>query len=316
MRALFLLLALSCITLGADWPPVKYIEVRAYYYNHIGQPDFPITQRGKLNPTVQNKGGALLSKKQVARLLSTLNTKRYSSLIPGCYTPRHGFVFYDAAGKIVASYEICLECKLQSSIPEGVAPRTDFQDIADLVVELKLSLGPRFKDLAAFREEYAPYAQMTSPFKEEPVANAAAGPAVVDEPVKITSADVAGIQVPAENFALWLAKNPQDYSGTYSYREVYEPNPTEPSVTTLKIVAAQEDSKWLINGTSEWSQGSSRRVRVYWDVPLETSSPARFGYEIFVRYTPPNSKPVHGILSNGRFYPREEAPEPAAKKMR
>jgi hypothetical protein len=66
-----------------------------YCYNDAGAFDIPSIKNGNLNPGVENPGGSLLSKEQVDRLLKTLNTKRFEAGEPGCFVPRHAFVFYD-----------------------------------------------------------------------------------------------------------------------------------------------------------------------------------------------------------------------------
>src|SRR5262245_49666571 len=74
----FLLIVLLCAQAwGADWPGVKFAEVRAYYYNNAGAFSIPILKNGRLNPGIENPEGSLLSKEQADRLLQILNTKRF-----------------------------------------------------------------------------------------------------------------------------------------------------------------------------------------------------------------------------------------------
>jgi len=152
------LLFLVCATLPllADkpWPPVQYAEVRAYYYNVRGEDAAPIVKDGKLHATVVNKEGIIVLPAQMKALLAILNTKKLESLRPACYYPRHGLVFYDRNKKVVAFYEVCFECMLQRSEPEGIAPLTHMPSIADFFEQLKLPIGPNGKTAKDVRKDW------------------------------------------------------------------------------------------------------------------------------------------------------------------
>lgn len=156
--ALRLLLFLVCATLPllADnpWPGVEYAEARAYYYNASGEDGAPLVKDGELHKSVVNKGGTVVPPEQVKALLTILNTRKLKSLRPACYRPRHGVVFYDRDKKVVAFYEVCFECLLQRSEPDGIAPLTHLPSVADLFENLKLPISPHGKTAQNVRKEW------------------------------------------------------------------------------------------------------------------------------------------------------------------
>jgi hypothetical protein len=149
------LLSTVALLAGEPWPAVKYAEARAYYYNEKGEAAAPLVKDGKLHPTVVNRGGTEVPPALLKSLLEILNSKKFESLGPACYTPRHGVVFYDRDKKIVAFYEVCFACTLQRSEPDGVAPLTDLAAVADIFEKLKLPLGPEGKTAKDVRKEWA-----------------------------------------------------------------------------------------------------------------------------------------------------------------
>jgi hypothetical protein len=140
---------------AADWPEVKYAEVRAYYYNASSAHDCRIIdQKGKLDASVANKDGILLNPAQVALLLSAINGRQRAHPITACYVPHHAFIFYSAWGRRVAVFEFCLECLKASVEPNTTGPYYDYPALAELVADLNLPLGPKFRNPRAYRRRY------------------------------------------------------------------------------------------------------------------------------------------------------------------
>jgi hypothetical protein len=152
MRALFVLLVLASSALASSWPGVSYTEVRAYSFNRKGAPE-PIDEctgrqlmyapllncHKALGPSVINKAGAPLTSAQVRRLLDAVTRDHHEHLTARCFDPRHGFIFYDAEHKAVASIEVCFECGFARGSPD--LPRHSYDDmetLRKLCKELKL----------------------------------------------------------------------------------------------------------------------------------------------------------------------------------
>lgn len=149
--------------LGADWPDVKYTEVRAYYYNSASQYDLRIIDaKEKLDSTVTNPNGAILNPAQVKRLLAAINGRQRLHPITACYIPHHAFIFYNSWGRRVAVFEFCLECLKGSPDPNTTGPYYDYPALAELVSDLGLSLGPKFRNPRAYRKKYDAMMRSTS----------------------------------------------------------------------------------------------------------------------------------------------------------
>src|SRR5262249_6485212 len=107
---IFLVLGVSSLR-AADWPGVKYSEVRAYYYNAASAHDCRILDaKGRLDESVVDKKGVVLSPAQVVRLLAAINGHQRVHPITACYVPHHAFIFYNSFGRRVAVFEFCFEC--------------------------------------------------------------------------------------------------------------------------------------------------------------------------------------------------------------
>ena len=164
MRVVPLLLLLGASTVSAaDWPGVKYTEVRAYFYNadsehsrHFILPD------GKLDPSASPSGGVGLNPAQVARLLAAINGPAPTHPVTSCYVPHHAFAFYNSWGRRVAVFEFCLECLKASADPNTAGPYHNYPALAELIAELKLSLGPKFRTPRDYRRKYNQMSRSTS----------------------------------------------------------------------------------------------------------------------------------------------------------
>jgi hypothetical protein len=92
-----------------------------------------------LGLSVMKKEGGLLSSAQIQRLLAAVTRDHPEHTTARCFDPRHGFIFYDAQHKPVASIEICFECGFARGWPQ--LPRHSYDDmdaLRKLCKELKL----------------------------------------------------------------------------------------------------------------------------------------------------------------------------------
>jgi hypothetical protein len=156
MRLILILLMLGSTRLAAaDWPEVKYAQVRAYFYNSASEHDCRIIDsKGHLDASVIDKEGVVLNSAQVARLLAAINGRQRLHPITACYVPHHAFIFYNAWGRRVAVFEFCLECLKASVEPNTAGPYYNYPALAELVADLQLPLGPKFKNPRAYRRRY------------------------------------------------------------------------------------------------------------------------------------------------------------------
>jgi hypothetical protein len=144
MRAVLLSLLLIASASAAKWPGVAYSEVRGYAYNAYDRGRIrDLVENGKLGPTVVNKTGVRLTARQIDRLIIEVSNSRSGPVdLKTCWSPHHGFVFYDAKGKAVAWVEICFRCGniLASPPAQGIH---DFKALRRLCEELKLPELPK-----------------------------------------------------------------------------------------------------------------------------------------------------------------------------
>jgi hypothetical protein len=128
----------------AEWPGVKYAEVRAYLYNPPKSHNNRILRNGELHPEVVNPDGIKLDAGQVKQLLKAIQ-HREPDRRGGCFYPHHGIVFHDREGKAVASLSICFVCASASESPHGPdTMKWDLSALDKLVRDLGL---PVFKDM-------------------------------------------------------------------------------------------------------------------------------------------------------------------------
>ena len=162
---LALIAGFCCVSplLGADWPDVKYAQVRGYFYNTASQHDRRIIDRNeKLDSTIVNPEGVVLNPSQVARLLAALNGRQRMHPVTACYVPQHAFIFYNSWGRRVAVFEFGLECLKGSPHPNTAGPYYNFPALAELLSDLGLPLGPKFKSPRAYRKKYEQMLRSTS----------------------------------------------------------------------------------------------------------------------------------------------------------
>src|SRR5450432_2886504 len=153
--ALALVLLTAMPACAADWPDLKYAQVRAYYYNSNSEHDCRILDpKGQLDASVTDRKGVVLNADEVARLLAAINGRQRIHPMTACYVPHHAFIFYNSWGRRVAVFEFCLECLKASADPNTAGPYYNYPALAELVAELHLPLGPKFKDPRAYRRRY------------------------------------------------------------------------------------------------------------------------------------------------------------------
>lgn len=139
------------------WPPAKFTSVRAFVYDCDADKSISFFQKnGATHRGLINGAGALLTESQTRRLLPALTTETVRKHRTACYIPHHAFLFYDAAGHVVAHTEICFTCTLQRSSPAGLPEHINFQAVWDILLELGVPCGAGsqfYKDL--YKEKQA-----------------------------------------------------------------------------------------------------------------------------------------------------------------
>lgn len=133
------------------WPPARFSTVRAFVYDCDADQSVGFFQKdGRVAKGVINGPGVVLSDAQVRRLMPALTTPAKRKNHSACFIPHHAFVFYDAAGRVVAHTEICFNCSAQKSYPAGLPDSINYQAVWDLLRELGVPCGDGsqfYKDL-------------------------------------------------------------------------------------------------------------------------------------------------------------------------
>lgn len=153
--ALLSLLFVGSLAAADDWPGATFTAVRAYYYNAASEHDRRLLDRAGQFDATAVQPGVELNAAQTARLLALVRRGARPQPVTSCYVPHHGFVFTNALGRRVAVFEFCLECLKATPMPNTVGPFFDYPALADLLHELKLPIGPKFKNPAAYRRFHA-----------------------------------------------------------------------------------------------------------------------------------------------------------------
>jgi len=98
------------------FPNTSYTKVVAYKMN--GDNKDIVNKENKLSAAVVGEG-MTLTKKQEELLLNIYRDKEsYGSEFYRCFEPHLGFVFYDAANKIVAHSTVCFQCNWMRTSPD------------------------------------------------------------------------------------------------------------------------------------------------------------------------------------------------------
>jgi hypothetical protein len=156
-HAVFLLL-LSALSLLADekWPGVAFTEVRAYAWKPSKTDDAEalILEDKSFVPGVINPEGAFLTPEEVKQLFAAITGRHQGYFGLTCYLPHNAFVFYDAAKKPVAFYEVCFTCLGHRAEPrKGLAANINFPALAAIFAAHKLPFGSG-KDAAEFKKRF------------------------------------------------------------------------------------------------------------------------------------------------------------------
>jgi hypothetical protein len=139
-----MLLACGPLAAASSWPAKSYVEVRAYAYNAGGDIAQPIVKKGRLDRSVVNKRGVVLTPEQANRLIAAVTGKRPEpEWVAACFNPRHAFVFYDTDRKPIAWVELCFECGNAEAEPYQKGQVYDVSALENLARELKLPLVPK-----------------------------------------------------------------------------------------------------------------------------------------------------------------------------
>lgn len=148
------LLFLLCVSASAgEWPGRSFSEVRGYYYNAASEHGRRVIDaNGKLDSTVVQRGGVLLNADQSARLLALIRRGAGVQPVTSCYVPHHAFLFTNAWGTRVGVFEFCLECLKATPTPNTAGPFYDYVTLAELLHEIGLPIGPKFRTPADYRK--------------------------------------------------------------------------------------------------------------------------------------------------------------------
>lgn len=172
MKKFLLLFCVAITFVTADeptlWPPKPFVHVVAYCY------DFSADTRGSsivfpdgsLHRGIIRATTVRLVPTQVVSLQTLLSTDSNEGLGEvECYDPHHGFVFYDADWKVVASIDVCFMCENYVARPEGVTENMGLRALWKFCREVGL---PTFKESSDYCELYA-QEQPTAKEPEKPV---------------------------------------------------------------------------------------------------------------------------------------------------
>lgn len=106
-----------------SWPYVPFASAHLYTFNQnftpqsASRPDEQIVVHGQINPNATDKGS--LNPADVQTVCGTISqTNAYvQEGLSSCFIPRHGMVFFDSKGAIVANLAICFECEAIKAQP-------------------------------------------------------------------------------------------------------------------------------------------------------------------------------------------------------
>jgi hypothetical protein len=138
-------LFISITVLAAPhWPSASYVEVRAYAYNSEGDLNRPILKNGRLDLSVVNRRGMILTQQQVSRLVAAVTGKRpLPESITACFDPRHAFVFYGAAKNPLPGSSFVSNATTQTLSLDRKDRSMTWHPSERLARELKLPLVPK-----------------------------------------------------------------------------------------------------------------------------------------------------------------------------
>lgn len=130
------------VGLPVKWPLAKFSAVKAYAYHCDAEEGREFVKPGgRLHVGILQPGPVELSPEQVERLIAYITNPQPKSHRTPCYVPHHSFVFFDANGKPVSSFDVCFTCNKHQAFPPGVVEYPDMHRLYALVQELGLPTG-------------------------------------------------------------------------------------------------------------------------------------------------------------------------------
>lgn len=136
-----------------NWPYVAYSSAHLYTFNHnfnepnSGRPDSKIVLNGQINTNATDKGELNTADLQsICSIISQTNSYVREGL-SSCFIPRHGIVFFDEKGTIVADLTICFECEAIRAVPNVQYSKRNAQ--IKMRAENKTQITKAAKDIAA-----------------------------------------------------------------------------------------------------------------------------------------------------------------------
>jgi|GEM_PF-1496336 len=135
----------------AEWPGVKYAEVRAYAWPAEAPLQEVMLAGMKPAEGAVQPEGTRLSEAQVQRLLVAQARRSRERSSMACYYPHNAFVFFDAEQRPVAFLELCFDCRKWTSEPMDAESTPDLVELATIFAELKLPFG-EYKTVKELRE--------------------------------------------------------------------------------------------------------------------------------------------------------------------
>ena len=167
IRAFLFLFVLTIRTFAgeADWPHVKFSEVRAYAWPNEPDTKAVILEGMALKSDVLNPEGAILSAEQARTLIRAITGEHRDYPGAMCYVPHNAFVFYDAANTPVAFVELCFGCSGHRTSPAGAAGSIDLVALAAIFDAHKLPMG-EYADLAAYKKHFEKLQKIMKEFEE------------------------------------------------------------------------------------------------------------------------------------------------------
>ena len=122
------------------------------FYDHSkGEPAI-MTQGKSLHPGVIRPLTVRLTAIQKERLLALLTTPSEKPMEPKrCFTPHHGFVFYDADWKVTAHVSLCFQCDNFAAFPKSLPEQLDIGALEAFVRSIGL---PVYNDSTGYTKLY------------------------------------------------------------------------------------------------------------------------------------------------------------------
>ena len=144
----------TALSSNKNWPYVAYASAHLYTFNsnfdtpNSGRPDSKIVLYGQINGNAADKGE--LNTTDLQSVCSTISqTNIYvQEGLSSCFIPRHGIVFFDEKGAIVANLNICFECEAIKAEPTVHYSKRN----AQIRAENKTQIAKAAKDIAAIKQ--------------------------------------------------------------------------------------------------------------------------------------------------------------------